>query len=153
MKSKWAIKELDMLISRRLSVKYRPRIAVMVPVLLEDVEVPALLRDMKYLDLRDGNVSRAVSDLIEAINQDTRASAEKFTEQFIGTGEKLGEILFNLEQRIGESSRLLADLVPSSEFAETVRKWIEDDYARIDDITEMTKTWKEIISLLIHSRV
>jgi hypothetical protein len=145
--SEWAIKELDIVISRRLS---KPRNALILPVLLEDVEVPALLRDVKYLDLRDGNVSRTISDLVKIINRYSEARSEKIAKRFIGYAEKRDEIIFNLEQRIGESLHL-ADQIRSSEFAETIRKWIEDDYARINDITEMTKTlektFEEIISL------
>lgn len=60
----WSRRELDVMISRRLSKRGG---AVILPILLEDVEVPALLRDVMYLDLRDGDVSRAVKKLSEAI--------------------------------------------------------------------------------------
>ena len=62
--SKWASRELDVMISRRLSKRGS---AVIIPILLEDVEVPALLRDVQYLDMRDGNIDRAINNLSIAI--------------------------------------------------------------------------------------
>jgi hypothetical protein len=64
LKSKWARKELDIVISRRLSKRGG---AIVLPILLEDVEIPALLRDVMYLDLRDRDVSKAVLSLADAI--------------------------------------------------------------------------------------
>ena len=62
--SKWSSSELDAMMSRRLSKRGG---AVILPILLEDVEVPALLRDVMYLDLRDGDVAEAVDKLSTAI--------------------------------------------------------------------------------------
>lgn len=62
--SKWASRELDVMISRRLSKRGS---AVIIPILLEDVEVPALLRDVQYLDMKDGNIDRAINNLSIAI--------------------------------------------------------------------------------------
>jgi DNA-binding Lrp family transcriptional regulator len=42
--------------------------AILIPILLDDVEIPHLLRDVVYLDLRDGDVDRAAGQLIEAVS-------------------------------------------------------------------------------------
>ena len=62
--SKWALEELNVMMARRISGKGG---AVILPILLEDTTVPALLRDVKYLDLRDGDVDRGVKELTAAI--------------------------------------------------------------------------------------
>jgi chorismate mutase len=63
-KSKWALEELNAMMARRISGKGG---AVIIPVLLEDIPIPALLRDVKYLDLRKGDVDRGVKELSDAI--------------------------------------------------------------------------------------
>jgi hypothetical protein len=60
----WLEHELRLAMSRRLSGEHD---MVMIPALLDDVEVPALLRDIKYLDLRDRDIDRAVEELSNAI--------------------------------------------------------------------------------------
>ena len=62
--SQWARQELNVAISRQVS---GDRGAVVLPVLLEDAEVPALLRDVMYLDLRDGDVNAGVRKLVSSI--------------------------------------------------------------------------------------
>lgn len=62
--SKWALEELNVMMARRISGKGG---AVILPILLEDTTVPALLRDVKYLDLRNGDVDRGVQELSAAI--------------------------------------------------------------------------------------
>lgn len=64
--SAWAQEELNVAMRRQLSGQ---RQAVLLPVLLEDVEIPPLLRDVVYLDLRDGDAARAARQLVETINQ------------------------------------------------------------------------------------
>lgn len=64
MESNWTRKELDIAMARRLSVSGG---AVILPILLDDTEVPALLRDVMYLDLRDRDVSRGIEQLVSAI--------------------------------------------------------------------------------------
>lgn len=64
--SHWSNQELSIVMARRLSKKGG---GVVLPILLEDVEVPAMLRDFKYLDLRDKNVERGVSELVSAIRR------------------------------------------------------------------------------------
>lgn len=62
--SKWALQELNVMIARRISAKGG---AVILPILLEDTPIPALLRDVKYLDLRDRDLARGVKELSKAI--------------------------------------------------------------------------------------
>lgn len=62
--SAWAQKELDVAISRQVSGQGQ---AILLPILLDDVEIPPLLRDVVYLDLHDGDADRAASELIETI--------------------------------------------------------------------------------------
>jgi hypothetical protein len=144
MTSEWAIKELNIVISRRLSK--RPS-AVILPILLEDVEVPALLRDVKYLDLRDGNVSRAVSDLIKAINQ--HAKREKRSEQLIDYIQKNNEMMSKMEKQILQLQDL-ANQAHSSEFADKLREWIAGKYEMINYVKETNKELEEKIVSSIH---
>jgi hypothetical protein len=67
--SDWAQPELNAAISRQLS---EDRGAVVLPVLLEDVDIPALLRDVMYLDMRDGDVERGIRRLTDAIRHHWR---------------------------------------------------------------------------------
>jgi len=53
----WPRAELNAIMSRQLT---GDRGAMVLPVLLEDTEVPPLLTNIKYLDLRDGNVKEGV---------------------------------------------------------------------------------------------
>lgn len=62
--SYWGRTEVNIAMSRRLSERGGP---VILPILLDDVEVPALLRDVMYLDLRDRIVSKGVELLASAI--------------------------------------------------------------------------------------
>jgi hypothetical protein len=62
--SQWALQELNVMMARRISGKGG---AVILPILLEDSTIPALLRDVKYLDLRSGDVARGVKELSAAI--------------------------------------------------------------------------------------
>lgn len=63
-KSQWARQELNVAISRQVS---GDRGAVVLPVLLDDAEIPALLRDVMYLDMRTGDVQAGVTRLVAAI--------------------------------------------------------------------------------------
>jgi hypothetical protein len=62
--SVWSREELNVIMSRRLSGRGG---ATILPILLESVEIPALLRDVHYLDLRDKDVSKVVKQLSKAI--------------------------------------------------------------------------------------
>lgn len=64
MKSIWAREELNTMINRRLSNSHGPLI---IPILLEDVEIPALIRDVKYLDLRDKDLERGIKEFHSAV--------------------------------------------------------------------------------------
>lgn len=64
MNSQWAKRELNAMMLRRLEQRGG---AVVLPIRLDDAEVPALLRDVMYLDLRDGDVPKAVAKMLEAI--------------------------------------------------------------------------------------
>jgi hypothetical protein len=64
--SQWARQELNVAISRQVS---GDRGAVVIPILLDDAEIPALLRDVMYLDMRDGNVQAGVNKLVAAVQR------------------------------------------------------------------------------------
>jgi hypothetical protein len=64
--SQWARQELNIAISRQASGS---RGAVVLPVMLEDAEIPALLRDVMYLDMRSGDVEAGVGKLVAAIRR------------------------------------------------------------------------------------
>lgn len=68
LRSEWSRKELDIVMSRRLSKRGG---AIVLPILLEDVEIPALLRDVMYLDFRDGDISKAARAFAKAIRHPT----------------------------------------------------------------------------------
>lgn len=65
-KSQWAREELNVAISRQVS---GCRGAILLPILLEDAEIPALLRDVMYLDMRNGDVEDGVIKLVAAIRR------------------------------------------------------------------------------------
>jgi hypothetical protein len=62
--SRWAQAELNAAMSRQLSGARGP---IVFPILLDDVEIPALLKSVMYLDLRDGDVPKAVTRLVRDI--------------------------------------------------------------------------------------
>lgn len=66
LRSHWARQELSVAISRQVSAD---RGAVVLPILLDDAEIPSLLRDVMYLDMRDGDVALGVKKLISAISR------------------------------------------------------------------------------------
>jgi len=63
--SGWAKQELQVALHRQVSGEGG---AVILPVILEDADVPPLLRQYQWIDLRDGNVDRGVRQLVEAIH-------------------------------------------------------------------------------------
>lgn len=65
-KSQWARQELNVAISRQVSGDRR---AIVIPILLDDSEIPALLRDVMYLDMRAGDVQAGVTKLVAAIQR------------------------------------------------------------------------------------
>jgi len=66
MRSQWALQELNIAISRQVSGNRR---AILLPILLEDAEIPPLLRDVMYLDMRDRDVGTGVRKLVDVIKR------------------------------------------------------------------------------------
>jgi TIR domain len=66
MRSHWARVEMNAAISRKISHNRGP---VIVPVLLEDVDIPPLLRDVLYLDMRGFNTETSVKKLVASIRR------------------------------------------------------------------------------------
>jgi hypothetical protein len=63
--SGWAQQELQVALHRQVSGEGG---AVILPVILEDADVPPLLRQYQWIDLRSGNVEGGVRRLVEAIH-------------------------------------------------------------------------------------
>jgi hypothetical protein len=63
--SGWAKQELQIVLHRQVSGEGG---AVILPVILKDADVPPLLRQYQWIDLRGGNVEKGVSELVEAIH-------------------------------------------------------------------------------------
>ena len=63
-KSGWAQKELRIALDRQVSGVGNSTIT---PVLLEEAEVPPLLRDIHWLDMTDGDVDKGVRKLVDTI--------------------------------------------------------------------------------------
>jgi hypothetical protein len=75
MRSHWAKQELQLALHRQVSGEGG---AVILPVILEDADVPPLLRQYQWLDLRDDNLENGVSKLVEAIHHwSTKRSARE----------------------------------------------------------------------------
>jgi len=64
-KSGWVMKEVQIALHRQVSGEGG---AVILPVLIQDAEVPPLLRNYQYIDLRDGNIKKGVDLLVNAIH-------------------------------------------------------------------------------------
>jgi hypothetical protein len=64
--SGWALQELQIAMHRQVS---REGGAGIIPVLLQDADAPPLLRQFHWVDLREGDIEKGVSQLIEAIRQ------------------------------------------------------------------------------------
>ena len=60
----WPQRELQIAMHRQISGEGG---AVILPILLEEAEVPPLLRDIQWVDLRDRNVDRAIPQLVDVI--------------------------------------------------------------------------------------
>jgi DNA-binding Lrp family transcriptional regulator len=67
--SEWARRELDIAISKEVLGGSN---AKLVPILLDDVEIPAVLRNVMYLDLRDRDVAKAVNSFMQSIQFQSR---------------------------------------------------------------------------------
>jgi len=66
MGSRWVQQEMNVAISRQVSGN---RSATLLPILLDDAEIPALLKDIAYIDLRDGEISEGVARLVSSIER------------------------------------------------------------------------------------
>lgn len=67
MKSQWVRQELNIVMASRLSAKKDG--PIIIPILLENIDIPAILRDVKYIDLRDGDFQRAGQECYQAIQR------------------------------------------------------------------------------------
>ena len=71
--SRWVAVELKVALSRQVSGEGG---AVILPVILEDADVPPLLRQFQWVDVRGGNIERGVGQLVDAIlHRQTKRSA------------------------------------------------------------------------------
>jgi TIR domain/Domain of unknown function (DUF4062) len=66
LKSRWARHELDYFAANRLRETAGPFV---IPVLLEDVELPSFLRDVLYVDLRNGDSRDAARKIAAAVHK------------------------------------------------------------------------------------
>jgi TIR domain/Domain of unknown function (DUF4062) len=64
LKSQWARHELDYFMAQRVTSGTGP---ILIPVILEDVELPGVLRDVLYLDLRRGGARDAAKRIAAAV--------------------------------------------------------------------------------------
>lgn len=65
--SPWVRQELSIVMAERLSA--RGKGPIVIPILLEDVEIPPVLRDVKYIDLRSGGFDQAAVELSIAVSR------------------------------------------------------------------------------------
>jgi len=65
--SAWVRRELGIVMAERLSS--RGRAPIVIPILLDDVELPPFLRDVKYIDFRSGDVQKAADEFARSIAQ------------------------------------------------------------------------------------
>ena len=70
----WTMQELQLVLHRRASGEGG---AVVIPILLADADVPPLLRQFPWLDLRDGDIAKGIRRLVEVIHRwsDSRGKA------------------------------------------------------------------------------
>jgi hypothetical protein len=73
--------ELNVAISRQLSGS---RGATLLPIVVEDVEIPALLRDATYLDMRGGDVTDGVRRLAAAVRRQRLERLRNVDQRFYG---------------------------------------------------------------------
>ena len=64
--SDWVMRQPKLTLNRQASDKGG---AVILPILLEDVEVPPLLRQFRWVDLRDGDIEKGVAAMVEEIHR------------------------------------------------------------------------------------
>ncbi len=150
--SHWARQELDAAISRQVSGGGG---AILLPILLEDVEIPPLLRMTVYLDMRDGNIDRATNLLAATINRqfdrikgigDKIDKTERFRAYVLMTSSKA--------PTIAQARSVLSDLSEVVEVTETygsvdlVAVLAANDLQRIRAIVELINTIPDIGSTM-----
>jgi hypothetical protein len=70
--SPWVRQELSIVMAERLSAHGKGPIVI--PILLDDVDLPPVLRDVKYIDLRSGDVRQAAAEFSRALARHLEAS-------------------------------------------------------------------------------
>jgi hypothetical protein len=65
-KSSWALQEVQIALHRQVSGEGG---GVLLPILLEEAEVPPLLRTIQFLDMRDRDIKKGVQRLVETIHR------------------------------------------------------------------------------------
>lgn len=63
--SEWVQRELDIIIAYRLSIESRVKI---IPIMLDSVDIPSIIRDVKFIDAREGSGINVIKELSEMIN-------------------------------------------------------------------------------------
>lgn len=140
LKSRWASQEIDIAMTRQMSGDGG---AILLPILLEDVDLPPLLRSAAYIDVRNGDIESATRLLTDVINK-------KFG-RFVEHGERTKTIrrhrayvlITNAKaQAIAHTRRILSNLPEVVEVTETfgsvdmVVVLAADDLQRINTIVK-----------------
>lgn len=112
MSSTWVRQELNATISRQVSGN---RGAIVLPILLEDTEIPPLLRDVVYLDMRKGSLTTNIERLVAAIRERSL--------QRLHTYETTSNRYFNPPSDI----RRLGRALKSGDFGDLVKQLVNDE--------------------------
>jgi hypothetical protein len=75
--SPWVRQELSIVMAERLSAHGKGPIVI--PILLDDVDLPPVLRDVKYIDLRSGDLSHAATEFSHAVARHLEAPPQSGT--------------------------------------------------------------------------
>ena len=96
----WAQKELQIALHRQVSGEHG---AILLPVLLEEADVPPLLRQIHWLDMTDGNIDRAIELLVNVIRHYERPASVGGIAQRADRGMKFpkNKIIETLEEENG----------------------------------------------------
>lgn len=123
LQSEWARRELNVALTRAVSGEGG---ASLLPILAEDVELPPLLRTLKYLDLRDGNTERATRQLMEAIQQ--KWTRRKLAEAPAhGTGTGTFRVFLNIQVRGADAGKV-----------------VKQALLEIPEVVEVTETYGDV---------
>jgi len=128
LKSPWTRQELNVALTRQVSGEGG---AILLPILLEDVDLPPLLRSVAYLDLRDGNTERAARLLTHTVQQRWSRS---HTGDLGGRSLRSGNFraYINLKLRGG-----------------TVGKQVRQSLLEIPDVVEVTLTYGSVDMVVV----